>query len=189
MIHLVFDRPEQRLKLFTHGIAPAHHVIAASGAAWGNIPGNGGSPPYGHDCCIAPGHYKLTRVERFDPPVPSEGAGQVYVEDLAGADYFAMAKAGKVKGGAGGWAIGGITLAVGELAKYGRAEVMIHGGGSNLGVPACYAPRQPLLRTFGCTRVHNADLTMLMDYLEPILASGNQLVIFSCVGDPASVSG
>ncbi|MCP9785391.1 L,D-transpeptidase family protein [Cyanobium sp. N5-Cardenillas] len=42
--------------------------------------------------------------------------------------------------------------------KHGRAGIMIHGGGSGAGWPGAWAPRQPLLPTLGCVRMHNIDL-------------------------------
>lgn len=188
MIHLVFDRPNMRLKIFVDGIASQDRIIEASGAAWGNVPGNGGEPPYGHNCCIQPGHYKLTQVERFNPPIPSEGVGQVYVADLIPRDISELAIRNKAQWVNGNVSIGGIELPIGGLTRHVRGGVMLHSGGSNLGEPACFEPMQPLLRTFGCTRLHNQDQTMLMDLLEPQIANG-QHVIFSCVGDPAPVNG
>lgn len=42
--------------------------------------------------------------------------------------------------------------------KYGRAGIMIHGGGSACGWPGAWAPNQPLFPTHGCVRCHNVDL-------------------------------
>lgn len=178
-MHLIFNRPENKLKVFVSGIQ--RYVFEANGSAWGD---GGPNAPYGHDCQISPGHYKLTQVERIDPPIASEGAGQIYVADLTGQDYFRLAPSGKVKTvSATVWNIGGLALPVGMLAKYDRSEVMLHGGGSNLGEPACFEPMQPLCRTYGCTRLHNADLATLMDLLKPIFAAQNQYVILSVAGD------
>lgn len=179
MVHVIFDRQSSAFKVFASGVQ--QFLFEANGSAWGD---GGPNAPYGHDCQISPGHYKLTQVERIDPPSASEGAGQIYVADLTGNDYFKLAATGKVKtSGAAQWSIGGFDLPVGMLTHYDRSEVMIHGGGSNLGVPACFDPMQPLCRTYGCTRLHNANLAQLMDFLEPIFAAQNQLVIYSVIGD------
>ena len=183
MIHIVFCRPSQRMKVFVGSATGPRelHDFEANGSAWGD---GGSSAPYGHDCQIAPGHYKLTRVERINPPIPSEGAGQIYVADLTGDDYWTLAKNGAAKGiSLASWSIGGVVAEVGNLGKYSRSEVMLHGGGSNLGEPACFDPDQPLCRTFGCTRMHNRDLATLMGLLEPIFAARNQYVIYSVIGD------
>jgi hypothetical protein len=64
---------------------------------------------------------------------------------------------------------------------------MVHGGGSNLGFPACFAPMQLLCKTYGCTRVHNADLLTLMNYLLPQLKSG-RMAVYSVIGDSPALS-
>lgn len=177
MIHIVFDRPASSLKVFGGGIL--RYTFEANGSAWGD---GGPNAPYGHDCQISPGHYKLTQVERINPPIASEGAGQIYVADLTGSDYFKLAQSNKVKPiAAARWNIGGIELPVGMLGHYSRSEVMLHGGGSN--APDPFAPKQLLCKTYGCTRLYNQDLETLMGYLEPIFAAKNQFVIYSVIGD------
>jgi hypothetical protein len=172
MLHIVFDRPTGKLKVGTA-------VFDASGSAWGD---GGANAPYGFECQIAPGHYKLTIVQYIDPAIPSEGAAQIYVEDLTEADVAELVAAGDAKlAEYEAVTINGETLAIGNLAKYGRSEIMIHGGGSNLGVPACYALNQPLCRTYGCTRTHNGDLASLCEKLAPLV--GSEHVIFTVVGD------
>lgn len=42
--------------------------------------------------------------------------------------------------------------------RYGRAGMMVHGGGSFLGWPGAWAPLQPLGATYGCVRMHNQHL-------------------------------
>lgn len=61
----------------------------------------------------------------------------------------------------------------GQERRYGRAGIAIHGGGSGLGWPGCWAPRQALLPTHGCIRLHNADIR---DHLIPRLALGRLFV-------------
>ena len=177
MLHLVFNRASNKLKVF---VADAlQYTLEANGSAWGD---GGPNSPYGYQCQMPPGHYKLTKVERIDPPIPSEGAGQIYVADITQKDISALAIQGKARWDGDRVIIGGVSLLIGCLAKYNRSEIMIHAAGSNLGVPACFEPMQPLCRTFGCTRVHNADLAKLMDLLEPQIANG-QHIIFSAIGN------
>ncbi|MEY3180199.1 MAG: Synechococcus phage [Pseudomonadota bacterium] len=45
-----------------------------------------------------------------------------------------------------------------QEARYGRAGICLHGGGSGNGWPGAWAPRQPLLPTHGCCRAFNIDL-------------------------------
>jgi hypothetical protein len=45
-----------------------------------------------------------------------------------------------------------------QEAKYGRAGIALHGGGSANGWPGAWAPMQPLVPTHGCCRAHNIDL-------------------------------
>lgn len=72
---------------------------------------------------------------------------------------------------------GWFTLDLVELEsqerRYGRSGIAIHGGGSALGWPGCWAPRQQLLPTWGCIRLHNADLR---DKVVPLLAAGTVFV-------------
>ena len=42
--------------------------------------------------------------------------------------------------------------------KYGRAGIMMHGGGSACGWPGAWEPMQPLYSTYGCCRMHNQHL-------------------------------
>ena len=56
-----------------------------------------------------------------------------------------------------------------QEAKYNRAGIMIHGGGSGNGWPGAWAPKQSLLPTHGCVRLHNIDLR---DKIIPLLKTG-----------------
>ncbi|MCT0207301.1 glycoside hydrolase family protein [Synechococcus sp. CS-1332] len=53
--------------------------------------------------------------------------------------------------------------------RFGRAGIMVHGGGSACGWPGAWAPRQPLHSTLGCVRLHNQDLR---DKLLPLVEQG-----------------
>ena len=180
MILITFNRPTSHFKVPAFGFD-----FEASGSAWGD---GTDTQMYGNDCQIAPGHYKLTKVEYIDPAIPSEGAAQIYVEDLTEADIDELVAAGDAKDDEGGGVtINGVTLNFGNLAHYGRSEIMVHGGGSNLGVPACYALNQPLCKTYGCTRLpKNGDLSHLCDALGPVIE--NQHVVLTVVGDSPPLS-
>jgi len=60
-----------------------------------------------------------------------------------------------------------------QEAKYGRAGIMIHGGGSACGWPGAWAPMQPLYATHGCVRMHNQHLK---DKLLPLTKTGRVFV-------------
>jgi hypothetical protein len=53
----------------------------------------------------------------------------------------------------------------GNENKNGRAGICIHGGGSNLGWPAAWDDYQSLLPTYGCVRLHNADLVKIYNLM------------------------
>jgi len=182
VIHLVFNRPMEKLKIFDEGGALAD-VFEASGDAWGD----GVSGPYGFEFPIPPGHYLLTCVQSISPPLTSEGAGQIPVVDIDQQTLDKLTDAGKASGPPDAVTIGGFTLATGALSTNKRDGVMIHGGGSNLlkldPPQDPLAPMQELCKTYGCTRMHNANLATLMAFLAPRFA--NETVVFSAIGDPA----
>ena len=60
-----------------------------------------------------------------------------------------------------------------QEAKYGRAGIMIHGGGSACGWPGAWAPKQSLFSTHGCCRVHNTELR---DKILPLTKKGKVFV-------------
>ncbi|WP_216906433.1 L,D-transpeptidase family protein [Synechococcus sp. CCY 0621] len=57
--------------------------------------------------------------------------------------------------------------------RFGRAGIMVHGGGTACGWPGAWAPRQPLHATLGCVRLHNEDLR---DRLLPLVEKGTVYV-------------
>ena len=57
--------------------------------------------------------------------------------------------------------------------KYGRAGIMIHGGGSACGWPGAWAPKQKLFSTHGCVRMYNQDLK---DKVLPLTKTGTVYV-------------
>ena len=61
-----------------------------------------------------------------------------------------------------GWATIDLVELEGQEARYGRAGIAAHGGGSALGWPGAWQPLQPLLPTWGCIRLRNQDLQRLI---------------------------
>ena len=57
--------------------------------------------------------------------------------------------------------------------KYGRAGIMIHGGGSACGWPGAWSPNQTLYATHGCVRLKNQDLR---DKVLPLTKKGTVYV-------------
>ena len=60
-----------------------------------------------------------------------------------------------------------------QEAKYGRAGIMLHGGGSACGWPGAWKPMQPLHSTHGCVRMHNQHLK---DKVLPLTKTGTVYV-------------
>ena len=60
-----------------------------------------------------------------------------------------------------------------QEGKYGRAGIMVHGGGSACGWPGAWEPLQKLYSTFGCVRMHNQHLR---DKLLPLTKTGTVYV-------------
>lgn len=61
----------------------------------------------------------------------------------------------------------------GQEASFGRAGIMIHGGGTAAGWPGAWAPEQPLYATLGCCRTRNIDLR---DKIVPLARAGKLYV-------------
>lgn len=72
-----------------------------------------------------------------------------------------------------GWISFDLVELENQEAGYGRAGIMIHGGGSACGWPGAWEPKQPLYTTYGCVRMHNQDLR---DKLLPLTKSGTVYV-------------
>ena len=183
MIHLLFDRPTGRLKVYD-ALGVLWLTFVAGGDAWGNYgisdDDTPPSPPYGHACWCPPGHYRLDLVQYFDPPIASEGFGQIPVLDLDVDTLALLQNSGRATVSGTTADIGGITLPFGQLAKQGRSAIMIHCGGSN--APDPFADDQGLYRTFGCTRMLNEDWKTLAAWLVPQYQDNT--IIYSIVGDP-----
>jgi hypothetical protein len=174
LLHLVFDRARENLKVF--GPTGFWRSLKAEGDAWGYTPEN----PYATDGWMPPGHYILGAMQRFDPPIASEGYGQIPVLDLASDVVAQLVHAGKATWSGLDLIVGGIAGKVGQLSVYGRSGIMVHCGGSNASNP--FADYQELCKTFGCTRTYNLEWRELADWLDAN-RQGNT-VVYSAVGNP-----
>lgn len=190
MIHLVFSRQSRQLKVFSSD-GSLWKSFEASGAATGpDQSGDRDDPPYGFKYPIEPGHYVLEAPE----PVPddddarrSQGRWHFPIDDLTDNVVEVLVNAHRAKRVGDKLEIGGALLKTGGLERWGRSEILIHGGGWNLGSRHSQDPHQTLCRTHGCTRMHNDDLETLVMFLRPKmppLSDGNT-VVFSALGDPA----
>lgn len=72
-----------------------------------------------------------------------------------------------------GWYSFDLVELEGQEARYGRAGIMMHGGGSACGWPGAWAPMQPLHSTHGCVRMHNQHLR---DKVLPLTKTGTVFV-------------
>jgi len=72
-----------------------------------------------------------------------------------------------------GWYSFDLEELEGQEAKYGRAGIMIHGGGSACGWPGAWQPMQKLYSTHGCVRMHNQHLR---EKLYPLVKTGKVFV-------------
>lgn len=181
MIHLVFNRPTGKLKIFKSD-GSLWDVLDAGGDAWGD--GDPADGPYGHLWPCPPGHYVLDAPESLSPPTAAEGSWQIPVVDMPGAVAERLVAAGHAVRDGGSLVMGGISQPLGQLEKFSRSAIMVHGGGSN--DPDPLADYQPLCKTNGCTRVHNADLKRVVAFLAPLF-DGNT-VVYTIVGVPLPLS-
>jgi hypothetical protein len=187
MIHLVFNRPTGKMKIFERD-GSLWDIIDAGGDAWGD--GVLADAPYGHDYPIPPGHYALQQPQPIAPALASEGAWQIPVTDLSTQALTKLVAAHIASESGTDVTIGGVSLPIGGLARHGRDGVMLHGGGSNLAnlnpPQNPLEPFQPLCKTFGCTRLHNADLGRLAMFLQPLV--NDNTVVYSVIGDPIKLA-
>jgi len=178
LIHLIFNRPTGRMKIYD---ADGHlwDMIDAGGDAWGAAPEN----QWGHDAPMPPGHYKLGAPQSIAPPSNAEGDTQIPVLDLDQVTLSALVTAGRASESGLEVTIGGITAPIGGMTQFSRDGIMIHGGGSN--DPQPLESFQPLCKTEGCTRVHNADLDRLTAFVNERM-NGN-IVIYTAIGSPLTL--
>jgi hypothetical protein len=109
------------------------------------------------------------RAVRTDTPPGLYRIGQIYrdyerVGANPGYDRTLMAY---------GWYSFDLVELENQESKFGRAGIMIHGGGSAAGWPGAWAPKQPLFSTHGCVRMYNQDLR---DKLLPLTKTGTVYV-------------
>lgn len=186
MIHLVAPRSQGILKVFTRD-GSLWKAFAAGFDAWGNHGvGEDGRTPlplWGTDCWMPVGHYVLGPVDVFDTPIDSEGYGQIPVSDVDADSIAGLVKAGDARVFGLTATIGGIEAPLAQLSKYNRSAIMIHCGGSN--APDPLAANQGLYRTFGCTRMLNADWQELAAWLAP-LYDGN-VIVYTALETPADL--
>ena len=120
--------------------------------------------------CLARGQgsddqFKLTNT---DTPPGLYKIGAVYKDyDRDPSETFSREKRSY------GWYSFDLVELEGQESRYGRAGIMIHGGGSACGWPGAWQPLQGLYSTHGCVRMHNQHLK---DHLLPLVAKGTVFV-------------
>jgi hypothetical protein len=106
------------------------------------------------------------KTVRTDTPPGLYKIGQVYDDYKDGSSYS------RTKLSYGWYSFDLIELE-GQESRYGRAGIMIHGGGSACGWPGAWEPYQRLFSTHGCVRMYNQDLR---DLLLPLVKQGTVYV-------------
>src|ERR1700680_339499 len=104
MIHLVFNRPTGKMKIYD-GDGSVWDMIDAGGDAWGAAPNN----QWGHDAPMPPGHYKIGAPQGINPSSRAEGDAQIPVLDLDEKTLQALVTAGRASENGTEVTIGGIT--------------------------------------------------------------------------------
>ena len=120
--------------------------------------------------CLARGQHGETewRIPRSDTPPGLYRIGHVY------RDYEEPSLVSLRDKMAFGWYSFDMIDLEGQETGIGRAGIMLHGGGSGNGWPGAWAEYQDLLRTWGCLRMHNADLKYLV---LPLVDQGGRVYI------------
>lgn len=72
-----------------------------------------------------------------------------------------------------GWLSFDMVELEGQEARYGRAGIMLHGGGTACGWPGAWSPMQALHPTLGCVRMHNVHLR---DHVLPLTKKGTVFI-------------
>jgi hypothetical protein len=185
MIHVVFERPSERLSVFGPD-GRLWHTVKATGEAGGG----GMRAPYGPGFPIAPGHYRLIGQTAHDPPTADDGPGLIYVDDLDTAALQTLINAGRATMRGASAEIARLTVGVGGLAQWNRSAIALRGGGASLARATPpedpLAPYQRLTRGDGGVRLHNADLARLMQILDPNYSSNT--IVLTVLGDPARLT-
>jgi len=121
--------------------------------------------------CLARGQYSdfEWKIKKSDTPPGLYVVGTIYRDyeingDNPRFDRTLMAY---------GWYSFDLIELEGQESRYGRAGIMIHGGGSANGWPGAWAPNQPLMPTWGCCRARNIDLR---DKILPLTSKGKVFV-------------
>jgi len=106
--------------------------------------------------CLARGQYSdfEWKLHKSDTPPGLYKLGQLYNDyaihgEKAPYDRTLMAY---------GWAFYDMIDLEAQETSLGRAGIGLHGGGSALGWPGAWAPKQKLVATHGCCRIFNQDL-------------------------------
>jgi hypothetical protein len=121
--------------------------------------------------CLARGQYSDNewKIQRSDTPPGLYKLGTIYrdyekVGDKPAYDRTLMSY---------GWYSFDMVELENQETGNGRAGIMLHGGGSALGWPGAWAPKQKLMPTYGCCRAHNIDLR---DKVLPLTKTGRVFI-------------
>jgi hypothetical protein len=121
--------------------------------------------------CLFDGTHSNWRRGQGDTPPGLFKLGQIY-NDVARLGSLAPRYDRTLA--AFGWITWDLIDCEGNEDNNGRAGICLHGGGSALGWPGAWKPYQKLVPTWGCPRMHNADLR---DFVLPLDKTGT--VFFS----------
>ena len=72
-----------------------------------------------------------------------------------------------------GWQFYDMVELENQEVRHGRSGIGLHGGGSALGWPGAWAPKQKLVPTLGCIRIHNVELR---DKIMPLYRRGTVFI-------------
>lgn len=106
------------------------------------------------------------KLQRTDTPPGLYKIGQIY-RDYERGNVYSRTNLSY------GWYSFDLIELENQESRYGRAGIMIHGGGSACGWPGAWEPYQTLYPTHGCVRMHNKDLK---DLLLPLTNKGTVYV-------------
>lgn len=127
------------------------------------------------DSCLARGQgsdYEW-KAPRTDTPPGLYRCGTVYLDHQHHGDHCSYDRTLMSYG----WATIDLEDMEGQETGIGRAGICLHGGGSGCGWPGAWAPRQPLLPTYGCVRVTNARAEELGVLVRACEKTGNTVYV------------